>query len=294
MPLVIEQFDNLRDSTNLAEFVANYRECGVDFNDQNSIVETSHHLKKLNNNKSFLLDKITEEICSDNEFQQGNNYGSHVFMLHSCEDYFLRANVWRPITEIEKSLEKFEYDVCHDHNFDILTCGYFGPGYTSRCYEYESAAVDGLLGEKVELLKPDTFYLIENSMALYRAHQDVHMQLPPASLSISLNMIPRTDKFQQAQYQFNETSSTIERYLNCSAMETIVRLAGSVGDEKYIDPLLSLSRKSTANHLKAYAMVSCYRLDSTMEPLLRRELANAAPVVEQIFDDEVNALNSTI
>ncbi|HEY0131963.1 MAG TPA: hypothetical protein VGB57_11220, partial [Allosphingosinicella sp.] len=68
---------------------------------------------------------------------------------------------------------------------------------------------------------------------LYRKHLDVHSQLPPDSLSVSLNILavsPATE-FQE-QYSFDTDRSTIARVINASALETLVRLAGHIGGGK--------------------------------------------------------------
>lgn len=294
MPQKITKFNNTTEIIGLDEYVDVLSSNQFDLTDQESLVESAVYLKMLNNNKNFLLEKMWDELEDIDSLQRGNNYASHVFMLHDSKDFFLRANVWRPISKIEKSIADFEYDICHDHNFNILTAGYFGPGYKSRNYEYDYDLIDGLIGEEIAIEDPKFFTLSEGNLALFRAHQDIHVQLPPDSISISLNLIPRTDSFQRAQYQINENTRSIERYLNCTALETIVRLAGSIGDSEFIQDLNRLYSTTSNEHLRAYSMVSSYKLDSSQKKNLLKAIDNYSPVVKQIFFQELEKMNSTV
>jgi len=86
-----------------------------------------------------------------------------------------------------------------------------------------------MLGETVNLTSEGVFTLTEGKVALYRAKRDVHIQLPPERLSVSINLIPKGDARNQAQLQFDESSGRICRYLNFSGAEAAVRLCRSVG-----------------------------------------------------------------
>src|SRR5690349_24150140 len=185
MPLVIDLPPDT-ESLSLSEFIDCIDAKGYDFLDDTDLIDAAKYLKKLANNKDFLLDLMFEELRTLGEFQQRNFYGPQVFMLHRTKTYFVRANVWKPISNMERAVPDFQYDVCHDHNFDILTVGYLGPGYHARAYTYGARKVVGMLGEKVDLISEGIFTLHQGSVALYRAKRDVHIQLPSDELSISL------------------------------------------------------------------------------------------------------------
>src|SRR3546814_6946369 len=97
--------------------------------------------------------------------------------------------------------QAFAYGLPHDHNLHFLTTGYWGPGYVSDYYDYDTEAVDGRLGEPLSLQFVERSRLSEGKMMLYRAHRDVHSQLPQERLSVSLNLmdegehIPWSDKY---------------------------------------------------------------------------------------------------
>lgn len=81
----------------------------------------------------------------------------------------------------------------HDHNFDFLTLGYFGPGYWSDYYEYDYGEVTGWRGEAVPSLRRiERSRLEQGKLMLYRAHIDVHAQYAADALSVSLNIMHTT------------------------------------------------------------------------------------------------------
>jgi len=244
------------DAISLEEYIQAIDSGRYDFSSQADLIDSARFLRRLANNRTFLLDKMFAELKTIADFQRTNYYGPQVFMLHVAEKYFVRANVWKPLSQVEKGIKGFQYDVCHDHNFDILTVGYFGPGYCARCYTYDPRDVCGLLGEKVALVPDGLFTLNEGRIALYRAKRDVHIQLPPDDISVSLNLIPKNEQLRHLQFQFDETSGRICRYLQASGSELVVRLAGVLGDKTCLELLAEISDKNPSPHIRALAVVS--------------------------------------
>ena len=65
---------------------------------------------------------------------------------------------------------------------------------------------------------------------LYRRNFDVHAQLPPDDLSVSLNVLALSPASEfREQYSFDTGRGAIARVINASALETLVRLAGHIG-----------------------------------------------------------------
>jgi hypothetical protein len=271
----------------LSDFIAILKNRKYDMCDRASLFEVATHFRHLSNNKTFLVDVILNELCSDGPFQAKNVYGPTVFMVHTCEDYFIRANLWRPISELERSIEGFRYDICHDHNFDILTVGYFGPGYRARTYSYDASVISGVLGERIAIKNEGEIQLTEGKMMLYKAKRDIHIQLPPKSLSISLNFIPRNKWISQPQYQFDEDSGVIVRYLHSLGNELTVRMAGVLGDDRAFNYLDQIRRTHPSPHLRALAAVSQARLRVKDSDSLQASLSPTRSSVEKhIFEIE--------
>jgi len=259
MPLDVPT-TGITDSISLDEFIIAISKSNYDFSSYADLIDAGKYLKRLSNNRGFLLDMMFSELESFSTFQQNNFYGPQVFLIHNEESYFLRANVWNPLSAVEKQMEGHVYDVCHDHNFDILTVGYFGPGYQARTYTYDVQSVTGMLGEKVDLDETGIFTLNEGRVALYRAKKDVHIQIPPDELSVSLNLIPKNSKASGPQFQFDEKSHTICRYLHSSGSELTVRLAGLIGGKHALKDLRAISESHSNDHLRALSIVALAEL----------------------------------
>ncbi len=162
----------------------------------------------------------------------------------------MRANIWLakndPLLRVsgEKS---FFYHVPHDHNFNFLTVGYWGPGYGSDYYEYDYSQVVGYPGEPVELKFIERANLEEGKLMLYRAYRDVHDQLPAESLSVSLNIMQSTSfTHLRPQYIFDEPCQHINKstVTNDSSVEPLFTLAAEMGNENALDFLFNTVKSS--------------------------------------------------
>lgn len=294
MPLEIELPADDR-SIELEEYVDIIESRNLDFSRQEDIISSAPFLQQLNNNKTLLAAKIAGELKDFQSFQKGNLYGPKVFILLSHRSFYLRAVVWEPVTKLESSIRGFNYDIFHDHNFDILTAGYFGPGYRTLTYTYDFSKVTGCLGEKIAMQEKASFYLPQGKILLYRAKKDIHIQLPPESLSISLNLIPKTDSVRLPQYQFDESSQTICRYLQNSGNELMVRMAGALGDQEMIGPLEELFTKNPDVHIRALAATSLVSLSpARKDEITQRVLEKKEPLLENIFSREMEKAGASL
>jgi hypothetical protein len=255
-----------------------------------SLINVAPYLQSLSNNKSFLAEFLLNELENTDDIQKNNKYTPTVFVLKNTEKYILRANLWLPITDKEKEIEGFRYDILHDHNFDLLTVGFWGPGYKSKLFEYDNFKVKGLLGEKVELTKKKNLQLSENKIVLYRAKQDVHMQLPPDRISVSLNVIPRNNFANQPQYQFDESTHKIVKYIHTSPLELIVRLAGLLNEKTYMNNLNRIGMNQTSSkYLKTLAAIAEVMIEpSSKEVVLKRLSKDHCNYETSVFESELN------
>ncbi|MEL7689358.1 transposase [Citromicrobium bathyomarinum] len=220
----------------LEEYVARLDEAGFDPSDERSLINAAELLAGLAANRTFLGDILIEELGCDRSAPEATAYGPQAIMLRPpANGYFLRANIWpaRGDPAFQSSgAGSFVYGLPHDHNFDFLTVGYFGPGYVSDYYEYDYESVAGEVGEQVDLRFVERSALSEGRVLHYRAHRDVHCQHPPESLSVSLNICaasPAQGWFDQ--YQFDLDRGAIAGVLNASANEVMLRLGVALGQE---------------------------------------------------------------
>ena len=121
--------------------------------------------------------------------------------------------------------DPFFYGVPHDHNFSFLTVGYLGPGYWSDYYEYDYGAVVGFPGEDVALRFVEKSRLEQGKVMLYRAHRDIHLQLPADAMSVSLNILETShNSVFRDQYRFDVERSKIAGIMTRTSLEPMLAL----------------------------------------------------------------------
>lgn len=215
---------------------------GFDPADEDSLHHAARQLRRLGNNRSFLGDLILAELAGRHrEDLPDQSYGPQVIMLSRPDagQFFLRANIWPSAHEHmmrASGAAAFVYGLSHDHNFDFLSLGYFGPGYWSDYYEYDYAEVTGWRGEPVDLRFVEHSRLEEGKLIHYRAHRDVHRQRPADSLSVSLNVMHVSGaQGWLDQYRFDPDGGAITSILSRGASEAFVRIAVGLGGEEACD-----------------------------------------------------------
>lgn len=208
---------------------------GFDPGDEESLAHGALWLRRLGNNRAFLGDMLAKELAGlSHDETEASSYGPQVVMLSRPQgDFFLRANIWPSRDEHMYRASggtSFVYGVPHDHNFDFLTYGYFGPGYWSDYYEFDYEALAGWSGEPAGLRFIERSRLAPGKLMLYRAHRDVHAQLPPDSLSVSLNIMHmRLDQGWYDQYRFDVEENRVAAILNPGSSEIFLKLAVGLG-----------------------------------------------------------------
>ncbi|WP_100260838.1 transposase [Qipengyuania seohaensis] len=214
---------------------------GFDPEDECSLSNASLALRRLANDRNFLGDLLIEQLKQNHrEGGHESGYGPQAIVLSpNMGSFFLRANIWPSEDEAcfkANGAKAFVYGIPHDHNFSFLTAGYFGPGYLSDYYEYDYESVAGYKGEKAGLRFVERSALTEGKLMLYRAHRDVHAQLPPKSLSVSLNVMHVDPaKGWCDQYGFDLENETVTGILNPTSTECFLRCAIGIGTEEALD-----------------------------------------------------------
>lgn len=255
MPFVIEYDDDAR--VDLAEAIAMLDELGFDPADDENLANASIALKRLANNREFLGDLLIRRLKADGPTPEERNsgYGPQAIVLSGVrQGYFLRANIWPAkddTTYVASGASAFVYGVPHDHNFNFLTVGYFGPGYRSDYYEFDYDDVVGVVGERPELRFIEQSALHEGKLQLYRAHVDIHSQIPPESMSVSINVMhvdPGAAWYDQ--YGFDLDSGEITRILNPTSTEAFLRIAVGLGSNEALDLAETFGRSHPSDRLR--------------------------------------------
>ena len=242
MPLVID--NSFADSCTLPECIEALAETGFDADDPASTAAAAAWLRRLANNRSFLGDLLVDRLTGAKGDEIASGYGPQAIILsrprsNRAGAAFLRAAIWpspRDHVFQTSGAASFVYGAPHDHNFDFLTVGYCGPGYASDYYEYDYEAVAGYAHEDAALRFVERSTLSPGKLMLYRRHLDVHRQLPPESLSVSINVM-RVDPAQGwfDQYGFDLEAGTVARWLNPNLGEAFLRVAVASGSANALD-----------------------------------------------------------
>jgi len=263
----------------LAEVAAHLDESGVDLSDDASIARCADLLAGLGRNRDFLADRVIAALAASYADQlEINRYSAQVFLLHrSPRGFYLRANLWPAAGDAVYTASgpaAFSYGVPHDHNFSFLTMGYFGPGYVSDYYEFDPEAIDGSLGEPLNLQFVERSALSEGKMMLYRAHRDIHSQLPPESLSVSLNVMDEGEHVPwRDQYIVDLEKGTIARRPTLTSGEMLLRCAVHL-TENGRDVAEQFARTHPAPRVRANAFAALAAVAVDRGPILERGMAD--------------------
>jgi hypothetical protein len=263
------------DKIELGDLIQALNDDGFDPTDEDSFAAAGPLLKRLANNRGFLADIALAELKNRCARQSASNrYSAQVIMLHrASEKYFVRANFWpseRDSVFKSSGTSPFFYHVPHDHNFSFLTVGYLGPGYWSEYYEYDYHKVVGIPGEKVDLRYIEKARLEPGKVMLYRAHKDVHDQLPADDMSISINIMEASPSLPfLSQYRFDVKTCEIAGILNRTSSEALLALAANHGSGNGRDLVESFAASHPCDRLRFAAL---------------RELAATAPDVDARLD----------
>jgi hypothetical protein len=263
------------DRIELAELVERLETGGFDSQDEDNFASWGPHLKQLANNRNFLADLMVKELKQRCEGQvRDNQYSAQVIMLHSASKrYIVRANFWPALKDSvirHSGTDPFFYGVPHDHNFSFLTVGYFGPGYWSDYYEYDYDQVVGYPGEEVNLRFVEKSRLEQGKVMLYRAHRDVHLQLPADEMSVSLNIVETSpSSVFRDQYRFDVANRKVDGILTRTSLEPMLALAAYYGGEEGSDLIAEFAARHPSDRIRWCAL----RARAAAEPKLDARLA---------------------
>lgn len=228
--------------------------------EEESLLHAAGWLRRLGNNRSFLGDLMLEELKAGSDAaDDASSYGPQVVMLSPLgQEFYMRANFWPSVDEHmfrASGSSAFSYELPHDHNFDFLTLGYFGPGYASDYYEYDYEVVAGAIGEKAGLRFVERSTLDPGKLMHYRAHLDVHSQLPPESLSVSINVMHASGaQGWLDQYSFDIAKDEITGVLSPGGSEVFLRVAVGLGCEKARDLADHFARAHPSDRMRLVAL----------------------------------------
>ena len=244
----------------LDELVERLETGGFDGRDEEVFASFGPDLKRLANNRDFLAELMIAELKQRCDGQvRGNQYSAQVIMLHSSsKKYVIRANFWPAESDSvirHSGTDPFFYNVPHDHNFSFLTVGYFGPGYWSDYYEYDYEGVVGFPGEKVDLRFVERSRLDQGKVMLYRAHRDVHLQLPAEAMSVSINILETSHSAVfRDQYRFDVEKQEVDGILTRTSLEPMLALCAHYGGAEGMDLIGEFAARHPSDRIRWCAL----------------------------------------
>jgi hypothetical protein len=272
MPRLIDtDTDEAIELGDLVEMLATGR---FDPDDEESIAAFGPALGRFGNNRTFLGDLVIEELKQRCAGQvERNQYTAQVILLHTAPRFAIRANFWPAAADsvvVNSGTDPFFYGVPHDHNFSFLTVGYLGPGYWSDYFEYDHADVAGFTGEPAPLRFVERSRLAQGKVMLYRKLRDVHSQLPPDSLSVSLNILAQSTSVDFCdQYRFDLERREVAGIVNNNSLEALVKLAVHLGGGNGRDLVETFAERHPSERIRFAALEA----QASVEPDLGRRIA---------------------
>ncbi len=287
----------------LDDFV-HFVDANVDLNSYDSLISAAQELAAVSSDKNLLpmfLSKAIDEYLSGNVLP---SYNAQSILLARGKGFYVRANIWSPL-KLQSALRTheeriFSYRNTHDHNFSFLTVGHFGPGYTTRLYTYEVSKVVGRIGELVDLSDEGETTLHVGKVMAYKEKYDVHTQLPPDELSISLNlMVERSRDAEPDQYFFDEKSGRITGLPEIAIVHrraSIIRLAASLGGRNAAPVIEKLLRISPCRRVREAAALSISSMpglsNADFKSLVTLALDDDDPIVRDAGTSMLQSFNS--
>lgn len=288
------------DAISIEEFCDEYRAQGLSSASPEGLKECAPLLRRLSNNKRLVVDHIRDALMQPIDARTRSVYSAQAMIMYRQNGIYLRCAVW-PGVEGDlygvSSNRAFTYEFPHDHNFDFLTIGHLGPGYETTCYEYDYDVVDGYVGEQVDLKPLGRFRLNLDETHLYRGHRTIHVQHPPQSTSVSLNLMgtgiisAHTD-----QYIFDPSMQHISEVATPNGL---VHLLAIYTATEHVESSLDMIDTIATNHPNGQVRAAAVRAiqgiacsPDIKESIYLRAMARGNPLVKRAAQTALDSLAS--
>lgn len=249
----------------LDEFI-DHVQSHVDLRDLDSVAAAAPMLRGLANDRELVVRELNRRV-KEHLHSEAIPWAQSLF-LGDGRGFYVRANIWPSSADLASGRvyqDQFTYNLLHDHNYNFMTVSYHGPGYITEIYECDFERVQGYVGEKVDLRFVERVHFTKGMVMLYRASADVHTQLPPDDLAITLNlMIASPEMSVRDQYFFDAALGIIIDYpgeLDSSRRVSMLKMAGQVGNGETQQLLEDLSRAHPCRRTRLAASDSLVQLN---------------------------------
>lgn len=247
----------------LAECAEALATWGFDPADEVSLSHAANWLQRLGNDRQFLGDVLVDLLAglapvpADAEGLAGIGPQAVMLVPPGHGDFSIRTRIWPSPQEAiyrASGATACGYGAAHDFASDVLSLGYFGPGYLAEDYEYDPQALVGHVGERVDLRLVGRGPLEEGRLIHYRARRDVLMAHAPEMLSVSIDLI-HSDPRQgwASHHKFDVARGEITELLGHGPSESFLRIAVALGGEKAKDLALHFGQSHPSDRMRLAA-----------------------------------------
>lgn len=229
-----------------------------------SLEYAARWLARLGNNREFFGDILVQALSGSWSGSADTLAGLGGNAVMICPpghgNFFIVAQIWPGVEDHAFRVsgpEPFDYDRAHDHTFDFLQLGYFGPGLEMETWTYEATQIEGYVGERIAIANAERMVLDRNKMVLYRAGRDIHRVRPPGSLAVTLALAHNHAVHGWLEhYQFDiadDTSAIIAGCHGGGPSEAYLRIAVSLGGEEALDLAERFARHHPSDRMRLAA-----------------------------------------
>lgn len=230
--------------------------------DPDVTLDTAYMLRRLANNPQVLVVFLNEQLKHIDQYRVKTDFTPPSFYLYQSSRFSVRAVLWLPSHEEDESYAAKGYGVTHNHHFNFLTCGYYGPGYRTVIYDFDSQQCAGLIGERVSLQWKEDTILSRGKLMHYRHSRDVHIQYPPESLSLSLNLVFPSHPNASIQYAFDLDTQTISGHLDVLPTTSILMMvAERLHDQNTVTQLEKISLRHCCPRTRAMSYKTLMKIN---------------------------------
>ncbi|AMO54875.1 hypothetical protein GZ77_25195 [Endozoicomonas montiporae] len=255
-------------------------------NDRDQVLASAFMLRRLANNQTFLLDFLNARLKNVEQYNVKTDFTPPSFYLFSCNAFSVRAVLWLPCDEPDsEDAISLGYGVTHNHHFDFLTCGCYGPGYRTIVHLCDKSRMAGLVGESVEAAFQEDTLLTPGKLMFYRHTEDIHVQYPPESLSVSINLIFPSHPDALEQCAFDPETWVITHHLDPMATTTrLFQIAKLLHNNQTVERLLAIAERHAHPRVRSMAYFSLVSiLPQSKAELLKQAGSDSSSFVKKLF-----------
>ena len=269
----------VRDPTpaSLEECVDELAAWGFDPKEEVSLSHAANWLKRLGNNPDFLGDVLIGMLAGEGPaaaevpLVYGGGINRIILAAPARGNFIMTADIWPSADEQAlraSGAAALGYGIVHNHNFDFLNLGYFGPGCEVDDYECDADAIAGWPGEPVMLRPIGRTRMEPGRLVHYRTQGDVHCVHEPEALSVTLSLYHAQGiESWLSYYTFVPAGSgtgafRIAQVLGHGPSETFLRVAVELGGEE----AQALARRFGQKHLSERMRLAAWRALASAAP----------------------------